>query len=156
MGVGETFGEAYYKAQLGGGSQAPRGGKAILSVKDSDKAKLSETAQALIECGFEILATGGTASKLIEDGVFCQRVNKVYEGRPHLLDMIKNDEIDYIVNTTEGSQAVADSFQIRRSALQYKVAYSTTLAGGLATAKAVQHQTRAKVVSLQELHARVK
>ncbi|TQV88995.1 carbamoyl-phosphate synthase large subunit [Aliikangiella coralliicola] len=156
MGVGESFGEAYYKAQLGGGSQAPRGGKAILSVKDGDKAKLSETAKALIDCGFEILATGGTATKLIQDGVFCQRVNKVYEGRPHLVDMIKNDEIDYIVNTTEGKQAVADSFQIRRSALQYKVAYTTTLAGGLATAKAVRHQTRQKVVSVQELHQLVK
>ncbi|WP_444995665.1 carbamoyl-phosphate synthase large subunit [Aliikangiella sp. IMCC44359] len=156
MGVGESFGEAYYKAQLGGGSQAPRGGKAILSVKDSDKVKLPETARALIECGFEILATGGTATKLIQEGIFCQRINKVYEGRPHLVDMIKNDEIDYIVNTTEGKQAVADSFQIRRSALQYKVAYTTTLAGGLATAQAIRHQTRQKVVSVQELHKRVK
>jgi len=156
MGVGDTFGEAYYKAQLGGGSQAPRGGKAILSVKDSDKAKLPETAQALIDCGFEILATGATAKTLVKEGVFCQRVNKVFEGRPHLVDMIKNDEIDYIVNTTEGRQAVADSFQIRRSALQYKVAYTTTLAGGLATAKAIRHETRQKVVSLQELHKRVK
>ncbi len=156
MGVGETFGEAYYKAQLGGGSQAPRGGKAILSVKDSDKAKVAETAKALIECGFEILATGGTATTLVQEGVFCQRINKVYEGRPHLVDMIKNDEIDYIVNTTEGKQAVADSFQIRRSALQYKVAYTTTLAGGLATAQAIRHETRQKVVSVQELHKRVK
>ncbi len=156
MGVGESFGEAYYKAQLGGGSQAPRGGKAILSVKEGDKAKLPETARALIECGFEVLATGGTATRLIQDGVFCQRVNKVYEGRPHLVDMIKNDEIDYIVNTTEGKQAVADSFQIRRSALQYKVAYTTTLAGGLATAKAITHQTRQKVISVQELHNRLK
>ncbi len=156
MGVGDTFGEAYYKAQLGGGSQAPRGGKAILSVKDSDKAKVSETARALIGCGFEILATGGTAKTLINEGVFCQRINKVYEGRPHLVDMIKNDEIDYIVNTTEGKQAVADSFQIRRSALQYKVAYTTTLAGGLATAKAIRHETRKKVMSLQDLHKRVK
>ncbi|MDH5432825.1 MAG: carbamoyl-phosphate synthase large subunit [Gammaproteobacteria bacterium] len=156
MGVGETFGEAYYKAQLGAGSQAPRGGKAILSVKDSDKPKLAETARALVECGYEIMATGGSASTLIQEGVFCQRVNKVYEGRPHLVDMIKNDEIDYIVNTTEGKQAVADSFQIRRSALQYKVAYSTTLAGGLATADAIQHQTRQKVISVQELHAKTK
>lgn len=156
MGVGETFGEAYYKAQLGAGSQAPRGGKAILSVKESDKAKLAETARALIDCGFEVLATNGTASTLIQEGVFCQRVNKVFEGRPHLVDMIKNDEIDYIVNTTEGKQAVADSFQIRRSALQYKVAYTTTLAGGLATAQAIHHQTRQKVISVQELHKRIK
>ncbi|MGX5172818.1 carbamoyl-phosphate synthase large subunit [Aliikangiella sp. IMCC44653] len=156
MGVGESFGEAYYKAQLGGGSQAPRGGKAILSVKESDKVKLPETARALIDCGFEILATGGTATKLIQEGIFCQRVNKVFEGRPHLVDMIKNDEIDYIVNTTEGKQAVADSFQIRRSALQYKVAYTTTLAGGLATAEAIRHQNRQSVSSLQELHKRIK
>jgi len=81
MGVGESFGEAYYKAQLGGSSQAPRGGKAILSVKDNDKAKLPETARALIECGFEILATNSTASTLIKEGIFCQRINKVFEGK---------------------------------------------------------------------------
>ncbi len=156
MGVGESFGEAYYKAQLGGSSQAPRGGKAILSVKDNDKAKLPETARALIECGFEILATNSTASTLIKEGIFCQRINKVFEGRPHIVDIIKNDEVDYIVNTTEGQQAVADSFQIRRSALQYKVAYTTTLAGAFATAKAIRHQTRQKVISVQELHNRIK
>ncbi|MFT6734063.1 MAG: carbamoyl-phosphate synthase large subunit [Polaribacter sp.] len=155
MGVGDTFGEAYYKAQLGGGSQAPRGGKAILSVKDSDKIKLAETARALIEVGFEIYATGGTAKQLIQEGVFCQRINKVHEGRPHIVDMIKNDEIDYIVNTTEGAQAVADSYTIRRSALQHNVAYTTTLAAGFATAKAISHQTRQKVVTVQELHQRV-
>jgi len=155
MGVGDTFGEAYYKAQLGGGSQAPRGGKAILSVKDSDKTKLAETARALIDVGFEIYATGGTAKSLIKEGVFCQRVNKVYEGRPHLVDMIKNDEIDYIVNTTEGKQAVADSYTIRRSALQHKVAYTTTLAAGFATAKAIRQQTRQKVITVQELNQRV-
>ena len=155
MGVGDTFGEAYYKAQLGGGSQAPRGGKAILSVKDSDKPKLAETARALIDVGYEIYATDGTAKTLIKEGVFCQRIYKVYEGRPHLVDMIKNDEIDYIVNTTEGKQAVADSYMIRRSALQHKVAYTTTLAAGFATAKAVMQQTRQKVVTVQELHQRV-
>lgn len=155
MGIGETFGEAYYKAQLGANSQAPRGGKAILSVKDGDKEKLAETARALIDCGFEILATSGTAKKLIEEGIFCQRINKVFEGRPHIVDMIKNDEIDYIVNTTEGKQAVADSFQIRRSALQYKVAYTTTLAAGLATAQAIRHQTRQKVTSVQQLHKKI-
>jgi len=156
MGVGESFGEAYYKAQLGGGSQAPRGGKAILSVKDNDKHKLAETARALIKVGYEIHATGGTAKRLIKEGVFCQRINKVHEGRPHLVDMIKNDEIDYIVNTTEGAQAVADSYTIRRSALQHKVAYTTTLAAGFATAQAISHQTRQKVNTIQHLHLRVK
>jgi carbamoyl-phosphate synthase large subunit len=155
MGVGNTFGEAYYKAQLGSGSQAPRGGKAILSVKESDKLKIAETARALIDVGFEIYATQGTAKQLIKSGVFCQRVNKVHEGRPHLVDMIKNDEIDYIVNTTEGLQAVSDSYLIRRSALQYNVAYTTTLAAGLATASAIAHQTRQKVITVQELHQRL-
>jgi len=155
MGVGDTFGEAYYKAQLGSGSQAPRGGKAILSVKESDKEKLAETARALIDVGFEIYATGGTTKRLIKEGIFCQRVNKVSEGRPHLVDMIKNDEIDYIVNTTEGKQAVADSYTIRRSALQHKVAYTTTLAAGFATAKAIRQQTRQKVITIQELNKRV-
>ncbi|MCO7224609.1 carbamoyl-phosphate synthase large subunit [Pleionea sp. CnH1-48] len=155
MGVGDSFGEAFYKAQLGGSSAAPIGGKAIISVRDADKEKLPEVGRALIDCGFELIATAGTARALVSAGVPCQRVNKVYEGRPHLVDMIKNDEIDYIVNTTEGSQAIADSFMIRRSALQHKVAYTTTLAGAKATTQAIKQQTRNVVVSVQELHKRI-
>ncbi|WP_144392841.1 carbamoyl-phosphate synthase large subunit [Pleionea sediminis] len=155
MGVGESFGEAFYKAQLGGGSQAPKGGRAIISVRDSDKAKLKDTGKALIECGFELVATSGTARALVEAGVPCQTVHKVNEGRPHIVDLIKNEEVNYIVNTTEGHKAIADSFVIRRTALQHKIAYTTTLAGALATTQAIQRQTREKVVSVQELHKKV-
>ncbi|WMS86351.1 carbamoyl-phosphate synthase large subunit [Pleionea litopenaei] len=156
MGVGETFGEAFYKAQLGGGSQAPKGGRAIISVRDADKVKLPEVGRALIECGFELVATSGTAKALVAAGVPCQKVHKVNEGRPHIVDLIKNDEVDYIVNTTEGQKAIADSFTIRRSALQHKIAYTTTLAGALATTQAIKKQTRESVVSVQELHEKVK
>ncbi|NVJ48744.1 MAG: carbamoyl phosphate synthase large subunit, partial [Gammaproteobacteria bacterium] len=150
------FGEAFYKAQLGGGSQAPQGGRAIISVRDADKAKLPEVGKALIACGFELVATSGTAKALVAAGIPCQKVHKVNEGRPHIVDLIKNDEVDYIVNTTEGQKAIADSFLIRRSALQHKIAYTTTLAGALATTLAIKKQTRDLVVSVQELHEKVK
>ncbi len=155
MGVGETFGEAFYKAQLGGKSQVPFGGSCFISVRDADKAKLPEVGRALIECGFELMGTGGTARALLAAGVPCRHVNKVNEGRPHIVDAIKNDEVDYIVNTTEGQQAIADSFTIRRSALQHKVAYTTTIAGALATTQAIKQHTRQVVVSVQELHQKV-
>jgi carbamoyl-phosphate synthase large subunit len=155
MGVGDNFGEAYYKAQLGGGSQAPQGGRAIISVRDADKVKLAEVGRALIDCGFELVATSGTARSLVEAGVPCKKVNKVNEGRPHIVDLIKNEEVNYIVNTTEGHKAIADSFLIRRSALQHKIAYTTTLASALATTQAIKRQTRETVESVQELHKRV-
>ncbi len=156
MGVGLTFGEAYYKALLGAGSHPPRGGKAIISVKDADKAKLPETARQLIEQGFSLIATGGTYDALVKAGVKAERINKVSEGRPHIVDTIKNDEIDYIVNTTEGKKAIADSFIIRRSALEHKVAYSMTLAGGLSTCEALKHAENINVITVQELHNKVK
>ncbi|PIP80732.1 MAG: carbamoyl phosphate synthase large subunit [Gammaproteobacteria bacterium CG22_combo_CG10-13_8_21_14_all_40_8] len=156
MGVGLTFGEAYYKALLGAGSHPPRGGRAIISVKDADKAKLPETARQLIARGFTLIATGGTYDALVKAGVPAERVNKVSEGRPHIVDTIKNDEIDYIVNTTEGKKAIADSFIIRRSALEHKVAYSTTLSGGLATSAALKHADDNSVITVQELHRRLK
>ncbi|MEE4245774.1 MAG: carbamoyl-phosphate synthase large subunit [Kangiellaceae bacterium] len=155
MGVGDTFGEAVYKAQLGGSSQAPQGGKAIISVREADKDKLPEVARALVEVGFELIATSGTARTLVAAGIPCQKVNKVSEGRPHIVDLIKNDEVNYIVNTTEGQKAIADSFTIRRSALQHKIAYTTTLAGAKATTQAIKMQTRQTVVSVQELHEKV-
>ena len=105
MGVGETFGEAFYKAQLGCSAQAPMGGKAIISVREADKGKLPEVGRALIACGFELIATSGTAKTLVAAGIPCQSINKVTEGRPHIVDIIKNDEIDYIVNTTEGKKS---------------------------------------------------
>jgi carbamoyl-phosphate synthase large subunit len=117
MGVGRTFGEAFAKAQLGAGDQLPRGGQAFISVRDADKARAVEIARDLDRLGFTLVATKGTALALRDHGLACQTVHKVGEGRPHVVDLIKNDQIALIVNTTEGKQAIADSFSIRREAL---------------------------------------
>ncbi|MEM9100978.1 MAG: carbamoyl-phosphate synthase large subunit [Pseudomonadota bacterium] len=154
MGVGMNFGQASFKAKLGSGSNAPKGGKAIISVRDADKGRVAEAARNLIEQGFKLYATDNTAKVLTAAGVACERINKVYEGRPHIVDMIKNDEASYIVNTTEGKQAIADSFMIRRSALQHNVPYTTTLNGCIATCMSIRDEDRTHVVSLQELHKR--
>jgi carbamoyl-phosphate synthase large subunit len=152
MGVGRSFAEAYAKAQIGAGSRLPRGGKAFLSVRDTDKPGLVEVARQLLELGFELVATHGTARALEEAGLPVQHVNKVKEGRPHIVDMIKNDAISLIVNTTEGSQAIADSATIRSNALQHKVTYTTTLAGALALCMALRETDLNKVYRLQDLH----
>lgn len=155
MGVGNTFAEAFTKAQLAVNVEFRPGGKAFLSVREADKAGIVEVARALHDVGFILTATSGTASVIQQAGLICQRVNKVNEGRPHIVDMIKNDEIDFIVNTTEGKQAIADSYTIRRSALQHKVNYTTTLAGGKASAMAFALTVELPVRHLQELHEEV-
>jgi carbamoyl-phosphate synthase large subunit len=153
MGTGRTFGEAYAKAQLASGVALPRRGVAFLSVKDRDKPAAIELARALVGRGFEICATGGTAQALAEGGVECFRVNKVREGRPHIVDMIKNREISLIVNTTEGKQAIRESYSIRGEAVHYKVTYYTTLAAAKATCDALDHLDNVIVNRLQDLHA---
>ena len=152
MGVGRSFAEAYGKSQLAAGVIMPAGGKAFLSVRDADKGKIVDIARDLISLGFEILSTTGTARVLAAAGIDCQPVNKVIEGRPHIVDMIKNDEIELIVNTTEGRQAIADSYTIRREALQHKVAYTTTTAGARATCLVLKHNVAYDVYRLQDLH----
>ncbi|HVV68907.1 MAG TPA: carbamoyl-phosphate synthase large subunit [Gammaproteobacteria bacterium] len=152
MGVGESFGEAFAKALVGAGQVIPRQGRVFLSVRDADKIEVVGLARDLVAFGFSIVATHGTAAALQEGGVPCLPVNKVTEGRPHIVDMIKNDEIDFIVNTTEGEQAIADSYTIRRSAVQHKVLYTTTLAGGKAICMAMQHKAAVRVTRLQDLH----
>jgi len=155
MGVGRSFGEAFAKAQLAIGDELPLAGVACLSVRDRDKPGMVEVARSLHELGFEIVATHGTALALEAAGVPCRRVNKVAEGRPHVVDMLKNDEIDLMVNTTEGRQAIADSFQIRRNAVLHKVTYTTTLAGARALVLAVRElagPATLAVVRLQDLH----
>ncbi|HIE56147.1 MAG TPA: carbamoyl phosphate synthase large subunit, partial [Chromatiaceae bacterium] len=155
MGVGETFGEAYGKAIEGGSaSPLPVGGKALLSVREADKQRIKRVAEDLARLGFELYATDGTCRSILDAGVPCSRVNKVQEGRPHIVDMIKNDEFSLIVNTTEGKQAIIDSASIRRAALQHKVAYTTTMSGGEAMVMAMQHQGNPRVISLQELYAK--
>jgi carbamoyl-phosphate synthase large subunit len=153
MGVGESFGEAYAKAQEGAGSLLPRrGGKAMLSVREVDKTRLIRVARDLLDFGFTLYGTHGTAAAIREAGLNCVGVNKVAEGRPHIVDMIKNNEIGFIVNTTEGAKAIADSAAIRRAALQHKVPYTTTIAGAEATCLALKQLDIVSVNRLQDLY----
>ena len=153
MGTGRTFGEAYAKAQIASGVVLPRRGLAFISVRDRDKPGVVELGKMLVARGFEIVATGGTAQALADGGVPCQRVNKVREGRPHVVDMIKNRELSLIVNTTEGKQAIRESHSIRGEAVHYKVTYYTSLAAAKATCDAIDHIDSVGVNRLQDLHA---
>ena len=152
MGVGTTFAEAFLKAQLAAGEVLPRGGVAFLSVREPDKEGIVGVARELVELGFRIVATRGTAAAIAAAGIEVEVVNKVLEGRPHIVDMIKNDGIHLIVNTTEGRQAIADSSTIRSSAQQRDVYYTTTLAGGEAICMALRHGPDYSVRCLQEIH----
>jgi carbamoyl-phosphate synthase large subunit len=156
MGVGRTFAEAFSKAMLGSQSKVKTPGRALLSVREGDKHRVVDLAAKLLKQGFELDATHGTAIVLGEAGINPRLVNKVHEGRPHIQDRIKNGEYSYIVNTTAGRQAIEDSKLIRRSALQYKVHYDTTLNGGFATAMALNSDPTDQVISVQEMHARLK
>ena len=152
MGVGENFGQAFAKGQLSGGDVIPRGGYAFVSVRDADKERVVKVVNALTNLGFKIFSTRGTAKVLQNAGILCTVVNKVTEGRPHIIDMIKNDQINFIINTTEGEQATEDSNIIRISAVQHKVCYTTTLAGGEATVLALQTGDSNCLQPLQDLH----
>jgi carbamoyl-phosphate synthase large subunit len=152
MGIARRFGQAYAKAQLGASCHIKNRRRAFVSVRDADKARIGEIAKRLIQLGFEIIATRGTALVLHAIGIECRRVFKVAEGRPHVVDFIKNNEIDFIVNTADGKQAIADSFAIRRNALQHKVRYSTTLSGAEAACLAMKYEDRETVTRLQDLH----
>lgn len=156
MGVGDTFEEAYAKANLGAGSPLPKTGKALVSVREHDKEKLIQLARELVAKGFEIEATRGTATTLYDAGIMSTVVNKLSEGRPNIVDAIKNKTYTYIVNTTEGRQAINDSVYIRREALASKTTYTTTLNAGFATIRAKDFDDRATVTSVQALHERVK
>ncbi|WP_341206255.1 carbamoyl-phosphate synthase large subunit [uncultured Psychrosphaera sp.] len=155
MGVGNTFEDAFAKAELGAGIEIARGGRALISVRDSDKVRVIGLAQKLIEAGFELDATRGCHKVLEEAGIECRKVNKVFEGRPHILDRIKNGEYNYIVNTVEGRQAIEDSKVLRRGALRYKANYTTTLNAAFATCLANSADDRGSVESLQNLHKRI-
>jgi carbamoyl-phosphate synthase large subunit len=152
MGTGRTFGEAYAKAQAASGVTLPRNGVCLISVREADKPGAVGLARRLLHHGFSIVATTGTAQVLETWGIPCRRVNKVREGRPHIVDMIKNDEIDLIVNTTEGKQAIRESNSIRREAVHRRVTYYTTLAAALATCEALEHIDEVEVNRLADLH----
>jgi carbamoyl-phosphate synthase large subunit len=155
MGVGATFAEAFLKSQLGASTKLPEGGRAFISVRKEDYLKVVEIAQALDQLGFSLVATKGTAAALNANGLKVDSVNKVAEGRPHIVDMIKNGDISFIVNVTEDKRAVADSYEIRRSALQNKVTYYTTLAGAKAACVGMAHMQELTVESLQDLHKKL-
>jgi carbamoyl-phosphate synthase large subunit len=138
IGLDRSFGVAFAKSQLGSGTQVPTTGTVFVSVKDADKARILPTIQMLAELGFQIVATSGTQRFLVENGVGSNRINKVLEGRPHVVDAIKNGDIQLVFNTTEGAGALSDSRSLRRAALLQKVPYYTTLAGAIAAAEGIK------------------
>ena len=156
MGFGKTFGEAFVKSQLGAGTKLPTAGKVFLTVKNNDKPRAVEVARALVALKFDLVATKGTAAAIQAAGIVCGVVNKVTEGRPHVVDMIKNDEIALVINTVEERRnAIADSRQIRTSALLARVTTFTTIAGAEAAVEGMKYLDNLTVYSLQELHAQL-
>ncbi|MCZ6471760.1 MAG: carbamoyl-phosphate synthase large subunit, partial [Gammaproteobacteria bacterium] len=152
MGIGKSFAEAFSRGLMAAGVSIPESGTVFLSVRDNDKKGIVDLAADLRARGFDLVATGGTAKVIQAAGIDCRQVNKVKEGRPHIVDMIKNDEIVLIVNTTEGRSAIADSYTIRREALMHSVSYTTTLSGGRATCMAMSYREIEDVYRLQSLH----
>ena len=156
MGVGETFGEAFVKSQLAAGVRLPRNGKAFISVRNDDKPAAVEVAKELLEIGFTLVATRGTGAALAAAGLAVTQVNKVQEGRPHIVDMLKNGEVKFIVNTVEPRRtAVHDSLSIRSSALQGRITYYTTIAGARAACAGIREGLELTVYDLQSLHRRL-
>jgi carbamoyl-phosphate synthase large subunit len=155
IGLDRSFGVAFAKSQLGGGTAVPKTGALFVSVRDGDKPRILPAVRALAELGFRVLATGGTQRFLEENGVPATRINKVLEGRPHVVDAIKNGDIQLVFNTTEGAGALSDSRSLRRAALLHKVPYYTTLAGAVAAAEGIEAYSRGdlEVRALQEYFA---
>ena len=156
MGVGKTFGEAFVKSQLGAGTKLPTAGRVFLTVKNNDKPRAVAVARALVDMKFDLVATKGTAAAIQAAGIACGVVNKVTEGRPHVVDMIKNNEVVLVINTVEERRnAIADSRQIRTSALLARVTTFTTIAGAEAAVQGMAHMDNLGVISLQEMHAQL-
>jgi carbamoyl-phosphate synthase large subunit len=157
MGVGDTFAEAFVKSQLAASVKLPKSGKVFISVREADKAGAVEIARSLVELGFTLLATRGTAAVLAAVGVDVTLVNKVAEGRPHIVDMLKNGEVSLIINTVDSKPAaMRDSYSIRHAALQGRVTYYTTLAGARAACLGMQHLAGLQIYDVQTLHKRCK
>ncbi len=138
MGIDRSFARAFAKSQLGSGNMLPVGGKVFLSVKDRDKPAIIEPARRLLKHGFTLIATRGTAKFLVEQNLEVEDVNKAHEGRPNIIDAMKNGDIALVFNTTEGARALADSFELRRTALVSKIPYYTTIAGARAAVRAIE------------------
>jgi carbamoyl-phosphate synthase large subunit len=157
MGVGESFGEAFIKSQLAAGVKLPQGGNAFISVRDPDKVAAVQVARDLLELGFSLLATRGTAAVLMSHGIQVTQVNKVAEGRPHIVDMMKNGDVSLIINTTDQTRtAASDSRAIRVTALTRRITYYTTIAGARAACAGMKHLARLEPYRLQDLHARLR
>jgi carbamoyl-phosphate synthase large subunit len=152
MGVGKTFGEAFAKSQRACGVNLNSSGKVLISIRDKDKAKAPEIAKMLVSKNYQIVATPGTAKFLQEKNIPCEVVYKVNQGRPDTVDMIKNGQIQLVINTTEGKKAISDSFTMRREALQHRVTYYTTMAGAKAACYALGELDAGDVNCLQDLH----
>ena len=138
IGLDDTFAKAFLKSQIAAGTHLPLEGAVFISVKNDDKQKMIEPARALIEMGYKIVSTGGTAKCLQDAGLEVKRINKVLEGRPHIVDAIKNDEIKLIFNTTEGAQSITDSYELRRTALTHNIPYYTTTRGAISAMEAIK------------------
>jgi carbamoyl-phosphate synthase large subunit len=138
MGIDSDFGHAFAKSQIGGGTKVPLSGRVFISVRDRDKADIIDLARRLSELGFDIVATRGTARALEDQEIPVRTINKVLEGRPHIVDAMANDEIDLVFNTTEGVQSIADSYSLRRTALTQAIPYYTTVAGARAALMAIE------------------
>jgi carbamoyl-phosphate synthase large subunit len=156
MGVGKTFGEAFAKSQRAAGVDLSHSGKVLISIREADKPKVVEVAKMLIAKNYQIVATRGTAKVIQAAGIECEKVCKVNEGRPNTVDMIKNDQIQLIINTTEGIKAISDSFTMRREALQHRVTYYTTMAGAKAACYALGELGAGDVNCLQELPLKIR
>jgi carbamoyl-phosphate synthase large subunit len=152
MGVGQTFAEAFVKSQLAAGVKLPRSGKVFISVRHADKPRVIEIARNLAQLGFTLYATRGTAAVLSAAGLSVTPVNKMSEGRPHIVDMIKNGEMDLIINTVEDKRSVHDSYSIRHAVLQARVTYYTTLAGARAACIGMANMQELHAYGLQQLH----
>jgi carbamoyl-phosphate synthase large subunit len=150
MGIAKTLGQAFLKAEMAAKSQLPQFGRAFVSVRDADKSRVIAIAQKLIQLGFSVISTSGTATVLQAAQIPCELVNKVEEGRPHIVDRMRNGDIQLVINTTEGEKAIADSYTIRRSAVERDICYTTTIAGAEAVCMAIETREIGEVVSLQD------
>jgi carbamoyl-phosphate synthase large subunit len=154
MGIDEDFGLAFGKSQTSSGNRIPLSGKIFISLKDKDKPASVTIVKKLLELELSVIATRGTAQYLKENGLEVEVINKVNEGRPHIVDLIKNKEIHFVINTVSGAQAQKDSFSIRQSSLQYKVPFTTTISGAAAVVNAIEKlkKERIHIKSIQEYH----
>ena len=153
MGLDEDFGTAYLKAQIAANNNIPEKGKVFISVKNSDKPACTNIAKELTEMGYKLIATSGTANVLKDYGLEVEVINKVQEGRPHIVDSIKNDDVQLLINTTEGATAISDSFSIRSNALNYKIPYTTTISGANAILKAMQSIQKVKDFEIRTIQS---